>query len=76
MLNDVEKQYVTIRHHATTTAHDINPRYAQILETNEHNFARRLFLESFYSTIDNNTVNERRDFPRAYLPLIKNFKEH
>ena len=65
-----------IRHHAITTTHDIHPRDAKILETNEHNFARRLFLESFYSTIDNNTVNERRDFPRAYLPLIKNFKEH
>ena len=62
-----------IRCHAVTTTHDIHPRDAQILETNEHNFTRRLFLESFYSTIDKNSVNERRDFPKAYLPLLKKF---
>ena len=64
-----------IRHHAVTTTHDIHPRYAQILENDEHRLNRRLFLESFYSTIDRNTVNERKNFSEVYLPLLKNFKE-
>ena len=58
-----------------TTAHHVHPRHAQILEIKEHYLTRRLFLESFHSTIDKNYVNERRDFPKVYLPLIKNFKQ-
>ena len=58
-----------IRHHAHTTGHDIHPRYARILEHNEHN--HHLFLESSHSSLAKNSANERAEFPRAYVPLLK-----
>ena len=32
---------------------------------------RRIFLESLHSNIDKNSVNERMEFPRAYVPLLR-----
>ena len=60
-----------IRQHAQRTTHDIHPRYGQILERNETNYKRRIFLESLHSNIDKNSVNERMEFPRAYVPLLR-----
>ena len=60
-----------IRQHAERTTHDIHPRYGQILERNETNYKRRIFLESLHSNIDKNSVNERMEFPRAYVPLLR-----
>ena len=34
-----------IRQHAEKTTHDIHPRYGEILERNETNYKRRIFLE-------------------------------
>ena len=56
-----------IRHHAEVTDHNIHPRQGHILEMNVHNYGKRLFLESLHSKLDNNTVNERSEFPRAYM---------
>ena len=60
-----------IRHHAETTDHNIHPRHGRILEMNVLNYNKRLFLESLHSELDKNTVNERRAFPRAYVPLLR-----
>ena len=60
-----------IRQHAERTTHDIHPRYGQILERNETNYKRRIFLESLDSNINNHSVNERMEFPRAYVPLLR-----
>ena len=60
-----------IRQHAERTTHDIHPRSGQILERNETNYKRRIFLESLHSNIDKNSVNERMEFPRAYVPLLR-----
>ena len=60
-----------IRQHAERTRHDIHPRYGQILERNETNYKSRIFLESLHSNIDKNSVNERMEFPRAYVPLLR-----
>ena len=60
-----------IRQHAERTTHDIHPRYGQILERNETNYKRRIFQESLHSNIDKNSVNERMEFPRAYVPLLR-----
>ena len=60
-----------IRQHAERTTHDIHPRYGQILERNETNYKRRIFLESLHSNIDKHSVNERMEFPRAYVPLLR-----
>ena len=60
-----------IRQHAERTTHDIYPRYGQILERNETNYKRRIFLESLHSNIDKHSVNERMEFPRAYVPLLR-----
>ena len=60
-----------IRQHAERTTHDIHPRYGQILERNETNYKRRIFLESLHSNIDKNSVNERMEFSRAYVPLLR-----
>ena len=60
-----------IRKHAERTTHDIHPRYGQIFERNETNYKRRIFLESLHSNIDKNSVNERMEFPRAYVPLLR-----
>ena len=51
--------------------HDIHPRYGKILERNETNYKRRVFLESLHSNTDSNSVNERMEFPRAYVPLLR-----
>ena len=60
--------------HAETTDHDVHPNYVQILERDVDNLSKRLFLESWHSTINTNCVNERKPFPRAYLPINKAFK--
>ena len=60
-----------IRQHAEKNTHDIHPRYGEILERNETNYKRRIFLESLHSNIDKNSVNERMEFPRAYVPLLR-----
>ena len=59
-----------IRQHAERTTHDIHPRYG-LLERNETNYKRRIFLESLHSNIDKHSVNERMEFPRAYVPLLR-----
>ena len=64
-----------IGHHAHTTNHGIHPRYARILEHNEHNHHRRLFLESLNSSLAKNSANERAEFPRAYAPLLKSLRD-
>ena len=48
-----------------------DPRYGEILERNETNYKRRIFLKFLRSNIDNNSVNERMEFPRAYVPLLR-----
>ena len=63
-----------IKQHAETTDHDVHPNYVQILERGVDNLTKRLFLESWHSTINPNCVNERKPFPRAYLPIVKAFK--
>ena len=60
-----------IRQHAERTMHDIHPRYGQILERNETNYKHRIFLESLHSNIDKNSVNEKMEFPRAYVLLLR-----
>ena len=60
-----------IAYHAERVGHDIHPNYASILERNVTNYNKRIFLESLHSTLDKNTVNERKEFPRPYLPLLK-----
>ena len=60
-----------IRHDAEVTEHNIHPRHGRILEMNVHNYGKRLFLESLHSKLDKNTVNERSEFPRAYVPLLR-----
>jgi len=47
--------------------HDIHPRGAQILERGVSNYGKRIFLESWHSTMDSSVVNERKGFPRAYI---------
>ena len=41
-----------------TTDHDISINHVQILEKNVNNWQKRIFLESWHSTQDNNTVSE------------------
>ena len=60
-----------IRQHAKKTTHNIHPRYSEILKRNETNYKCRIFLESLHSNIDKNSVNERMEFPRAYVPLLR-----
>ena len=60
-----------IRQHAEKATHDIHPRYGEILERNETNYKRRIFLESLHSNIDKNSVNERMEFPRACVLLLR-----
>ena len=59
-----------IRQHAEKTT-QIYPRHGEILERSENNYKRRIFLESLHSNIDNNFVDKRMEFPRAYVPLLK-----
>ena len=60
----------TIRQHAEKTTYDIHPRYGKILERNETNYKRRIFLESLHTNIDKNPVNDRMEFPRTNVPLL------
>ena len=63
-----------IKQYAETTDHDVHPNYVQILERSVDNLSKHLFLESWHSTINPKCVNERKPFPRAYLPIVKAFK--
>ena len=63
-----------IRQRAESTTHDIRPRYGEILERNETNYNRRIFLGSLHSNSDKNSVNERMEFPRACVPLLRSSK--
>ena len=60
-----------IKDHAETTDHDIDTGYVEILEKNVNNWHKRIFLESWHSTIDKNAVNERKPFPSVYKTLLK-----
>ena len=60
-----------ILQHAEKNTHDIHPPYGEILERNETNYKRSIFLESLHSIIDKNSVNERMEFPREYVPLLR-----
>ena len=60
-----------IKQHAETTDHDIHPRDVQIFERGISNYGKRLFLESWHSTMDSDAVHERKSFPRAYMPSIQ-----
>ena len=60
-----------IKDHAETTDHDIVTSYVEILEKNVNNWHKRIFLESWHSTIDKNAVNERKPFPSVYKTLLK-----
>ena len=60
-----------IRQHAGENTHDIYPRYGEILQKNETNYKRRIFLESLHSNIDKNFLNERMEFQRTYVPLLR-----
>ena len=54
------------------TTHDINPRYDEILEMNETNYKRRIFLKSLHSNIDKNSVNERMPgVPKGIYATVK-----
>jgi hypothetical protein len=59
-----------IKQHAETTRHDIHPNYVEILERGVSNRQKRLFLESWHSTLNTDAVNERQPLPKAYLPFI------
>ena len=54
-----------IKQYAETTAN-----YVEILERGAGNRNKRLFLESLHSTVNTEVVNERKPFPKVYLPLI------
>ncbi|KAL9967687.1 hypothetical protein ACROYT_G025972 [Oculina patagonica] len=43
-----------IKQHAESTEHDIHPRNATILERGISSYTKRLFLESWHSTVDSN----------------------
>ena len=60
-----------VKDHAETTDHDIDTGYMEILEKNVNNWHKRIFLESWHSTIDKNAVNERKPFPSVYKTLLK-----
>ena len=47
----------------------IHPRYGEILERNETNYKRRVFLESLHSNIDKNSVNGRSS--RGICAVVK-----
>ena len=61
--------FSAVKEHAETK-HDIYPKYAELLERNGNNQAKRLFLEAMHSEKDANAVNEHIPFPIAYRPLL------
>ena len=60
-----------IKDQAETTDHDNDTGYVKILEKNVNNWHKRIFRESWHSTIDKNAVNERKPFPSVYKTLLK-----
>ena len=60
-----------IKHHVQTTGHDIHLKNATILERGILNYERRVFLESWHSTLDKGAINERKEFPKNYTPMLK-----
>ena len=56
-----------VKQYAEITGHDIHPNYASILEIRVKNKEKRLFLGSFYSFLDKNSVYERASFPSVMM---------
>ena len=65
-----------VKEYAENTGHDIRPNYMNILETGVKTKIKRLFLESLYSFLDKNSVNERAPFPRVYASLVSSFRSN
>ena len=38
------------------------------------NYERRVFLDYWHSSLENESVNERREFPTNFFPLIKSHR--
>lgn len=57
-----------IKQHVETAGHDIHPNYVEILERGVSNRQKRLFLESWLSTLNTDVVNGRQPLPKPYLP--------
>ena len=57
--------------HHMTTNHQVDWEGATCLEF-ETNFNKRMFLESWHSKSDKNSINISRDMPGAYFGLTAN----
>ena len=64
-----------LKDHAETADHDISINHGQMLEKNVNNWQKITFLESWHSTQDNNTMNERKPLPSIYKCLMKPQRE-
>lgn len=54
-----------------TTNRQSNSILSLVITTSiQENYHKRLFLESWHSTLDSNTVNERKPLPGTYIQLI------
>lgn len=60
----------TVKQHAETTGHYIQPNYANISETGVKIKNKRLFLEFLHSFLNKKSVNERTPFPGVYALLV------
>ena len=60
--------------HHMTTNHQMDWEGATCLEF-ETNFNKRMFLESWHSKSDKNSINISRDMPGAYFSLIRELKQ-
>lgn len=59
-----------IKQQVESSDHNIHAKDVHILERGVMNYHKTLFLESWHSTLDSDTVNERKSLPRAYMRSI------
>jgi len=55
-----------IKQQAETTGHDIHPNYVEILGNGINKGQKRLFLESWHSTLNTDAANERQPLPKIW----------
>ena len=66
----------TIKDHAEKTGHDLTSIDVEILERGVRNYHKRIFLEALHSVLNGDSVNERAELPRPYLPLLRSLWTH
>ena len=68
------KHELVVRDHVERRGHDISSNDVEVLEKAVTNYCGCIFLESLHAVLNRQSVNEHKEFPRVYAPLLKSLE--